>query len=324
MFTGRRKANEFNAAYARLARGWILSQHSPTVPDQEIAALARQRVIELCRPDAGTEETLFSRMLQILREGRPTINLDPADWFLRKDESDRYLNAFEKKRYSAMDPSYMSQRDKIEMEIANYDGARDWNGPLQDTAYFKEKIAQYGLTTSPYFQGQMRPRYGALDFAHCRYGGAGGRGYGNCYLVLKEYLKHTAIYLHTDSYWAKNDIATRAGEYNHAITSTRDVAATYFELEKILLYCPPSLLQHIFDYAVGRKILGSERALSAHALCPNYIEMQLQSDVLFGRDVERLMLCKRSLADLTLDQQTLVQKNIARFSHKHGVPVQYV
>lgn len=202
----------------------------------------------------------------------------------------------------------------------------------------RKLIAQYGATgisstglpTSNTFERFVRPRYGALDFAYCRGGGACRNDYGDSFLVVKEYVKQASTYVHTDSFKVNDDLARRKGEYGGRSIGLHDAIATYFELEKILLYCTPSMLMQIYAYATGQRQRGSQLALppdSAVATSKkwgtkvNYIEAQAHTDLRFDRDVAAMYICRAEIRDTLfgLVPWHKTEHNIREFARERNI-----
>lgn len=275
---------EKNAALGRLARTDVVSLRDTTnLRDYaQIEDLAVQRLVAQQLESSASADFAYGAMLRVLQKARLTISLKSFNWFYSSNTSKEYTTFFIRGASGAS--SDMKKRNDAEKQMFGYD-----NDPLPSPATASEKaqgrIQAFGALTSPMFQGNMRPRYAAVDFAYCNNGGL--TKYGKSYFVLREHLKHNATYCHCDSFEVEADMIARKAEYGGRIVSLSEVLATYFQLGKIILFCHPAMLKKIHAYGKGTAQPGGEDSLLGGQL---YIEAQVHADIIFEQDVESLCI----------------------------------
>jgi hypothetical protein len=277
---------------ARLARSDVVSlRHASNQPAYGKELLAGyQRFVEVCKP-TGDTMGMFSKMIKLLEEARLTINLKAPNWFYDENKYSSYTNYFERGTTGAS--TDMERRDGVEMEFGRYAGGQA--STLKNAKTAQDRIAQYGVKTSLDFRGRVRPRYAALDFGMFKEGAA--PKYGKSYLVLKDYMKHNATYIHRDSFEVKLDLMNRKAEYGDQVKTLDEVTATYFELGKILLYCEAPMLKKIYAYAAGLYGPGTEDKILLGIV---YIEAHLHADIEFKRDVESVVISRTEMTNGTI------------------------
>lgn len=303
---------EDNAALARLARNNVLGLRDLETGNQDVKEAAFRRFLKRCPAHLSHEQArrfFETRMLGVLKEGRLTVNFNAGQLFANGREPEQMLNKFDLSTVPSHNPKTVKDlwyRNDVEMEFIDYAGrargvarkSRQANNARRLVSHYGATgIGRTGLPTSRTFESSVRPKYGALDFAYCRGGGAGGNGYGQSFLILKEHVKHASTYLHTDSFKVNKDLAARKHEYGGRIVSLREATATYFELEKILLYCTPSMFAQIHAYASGQRARGSRFCLppDTTGVKVNYIEFQAHTDIRFDRDVAAMAVSRAEL-----------------------------
>lgn len=332
------------AALARLGRGEVVALRDQLngVDYGRICDLAKERmdrILEILSPlpfvsEARELDEAFDKMICCLQEARLTISLKSYRWFYEKNKFKSYTNFFERGYSGASND--MIRRNNAEMEFGRYGGMAPTANAGTNAA--QNRIATYGVQTSASFQGAMRPRYAAVDFAACQNGGA--PKYGKSYLVLKEHLKHNSTYCHRDSFEVDNDMIQRKAEYGGVAPSLSDVTATFHTLAKLLLYCEPAMLKKIYDYATGKRAKGSELSILAGVV---YLEAHVHADILFERDVAALCISRSELNGIgndlhpkamqkwpwrktawDRDDGKLVEKNAKQFARDNGIQLQLV
>ena len=273
-----------NATLGRLARTDVvgLRDASNLRSYAQIEDLADERLVTQKLESAATADMAYGAMLHVLQNARLTISLKCFNWFYSSNTSKEYTTFFIRGASGAS--SDMKKRNEAEKQMFGYDA-----DPVPTPATASEKaqarIQALGALTSPIFQGNMRPRYAAVDFAYCNNGGL--TKYGKSYFVLREHLKHNATYCHCDSFEVEADMIARKNEYGGRIVSLNEVLATYFQLGKIILYCHPAMLKKIHAYGKGSSEPGGEDRLLGGQL---YIEAQVHADIVFEQDVESLCI----------------------------------
>lgn len=336
------RADEFEteAALARLARNNVLGLRNIADRHLDLKERAFRRFMRICRPHESNQQArrLFeTRMLGVLKEGRLTINFNADTWFGNGREPSRVLNLFDRLGKPTHDPKIVKDRwyrNDVEMEFGDYGGrARSGRShPLRDArrlvAHFGATgMNRVGLPTSPHFQPWVRPRYGALDFAYCQGGGAGGNGYGKSYAVLKEHIKHASTFAHTDSFKVNKDLAARSEEYGGHHTTLHDAIATYFNLEKILLYCTPGMLRQIYLYASGQRARGSTYCLppDTTGVKVNYIEFHAHADIRFDRDIAAIVISRSEMRSTFLGLPwNAAERHIRDFAQEKSIRLSFI
>jgi hypothetical protein len=336
--------SEANAAMARLARNNVVGLRHLADSRQSLMEEAFQRFVAICRPGGSQEcarRFFRTNMIGVLQQARLTVNFSANKIFGNGNEPVFYSSMFERAQKPTHDPETIHDlryRNRAEMEFCDYAGRKKPAVPSRRVRAARQLVAHYGATgiggaglpTSNTFERLVRPRYGALDFAYCRGGGAGGNGYGRSFMVLMEYVKHASTYCHTDSFKVNTDLARRKNEYGGRSIGLHDAIATYFELEKVLLYCTPSMLMHIYAYASGQRQRGSPFCLppdAAVATDPkkgtkiNYIEFQAHTDFRFDRDVAAMYICRDEIREtmLGLVPWYETEHHIREFARKRNI-----
>lgn len=234
--------------------------------------------------DAATQA--LPRMLKLLEDSRLTINFKAPSWFYNKNPFKTYTNFWE--RGSSGASSDKLARDRAELELGNYAGTQRAPAKLTEREEKAlERITEYGVIEGDQFVPRMRPRYAALDFAGCRYGGCSK--YGHSYLVLHDFLKANATFCHMDSFGVNRDMIERKAEYGGTVHTLQSTTSTYSTIGRLLLYCRPEQLVEIANYALGVKVKGTADSIFGGNL---YIEAHLHADLVFARDGRFLMIAK--------------------------------
>lgn len=336
--------SEANAALARLARNNVVGLRHLADSRHNLMEEAFQRFLGICRPGGSEEQArrfFKTDMIGILEQARLTVNFSAKMMFGNGRAPVTYSTMFERADRPTNDPKAVHDlryRNQAEMEFCDYAGRKKATVRSRRVHAARKLVAHYGATdigsrglpTSNTFERLVRPRYGALDFAYCQGGGAGGNGYGRSFMVLMEYIKHASTYIYTDSFKVNDDLARRNGEYGGRSLGLNDALATYFELEKILLYCTPSMLMQIYAYASGRRQRGSQFCLPPDAAVAtdakkgtkiNYIEFQAHTDFRFDRDVAAMYICRAEIRDtlLGLVPWYETENHIREFARKRNI-----
>ncbi len=251
-------------------------------PLAKINPLARRNAF--AAKDAATQA--LPKMVKLLEDSRLTINFKAPSWFYNKNPYKTYTNFWERGTTGAS-PDKLA-RDRAELELGNYAGNQRSQGRLTDREQKAlDRITEYGIRDGDRFVPRMRPRYAALDFPGCRYGGCSK--YGHSYLVLHDFLKANATFCHMDSFGVDRDFIERKAEYGGKVHSLQSTTCTFSTIGRLLLYCQPEQLVEIANYALGAKVKGTADSIFYGNL---YIEAHLHADLVFARDARFLMLAK--------------------------------
>ncbi|WP_206950622.1 DUF3626 domain-containing protein [Trinickia acidisoli] len=331
---------EAEAALARLARNETLGLLDLARSGRDLKERAFRRFLAICRPagSAAQARRFFeSNMLGILKDGRLTINFNANTWFGNGKEPMRVLNLFDRVHGPAENAKTAKDRwyrNDVEMEFGDYAGHARNTAHARNVKDARRLVARYGATqidrvglpTSHHFTSMVRPRYGALDFAYCLGGGAGGNGYGRSFAIIKEHVKHASSYLYTDSFKVNADLAARREEYGGKIVTLHDAMATYLQLEKILLYCTPQMLKQIYAYASGKRARGSSFCLppDTTGVKVNYIEFQAHTDIRFDRDIAAMTISRSEIPQTFLGLPWhSAERHIREFAQKNRIRVSF-
>jgi hypothetical protein len=324
--------DENRHARMRLARNQVLGMRQYLADDANYMKRAYQRFLHICRPPKGHEKHIFDNMVSLLTEARVTINFSAGTFFMEECPYDDYINCFERTARGLAPSHALRQRDTVEKRIFDYRGRDGYvPPPARDRNAYRarKQIEHYAANWKSY--PMMRPRYGALDFAYCTNGGVGSEYYGKSFFALKHHMKTVSSYLPLDSFFIDRDFAQRRAEYGGVAPTAHQAMALFHEMPKVLYYCHPFMLKQIYRYGSGRAKRGSEPCLPGiHDGKLNYIECQMQSDVLFSRDVDRMVISHsdmiRAVATFRNKGYTAYQmrKFAERFAHRHGFPVSFV
>jgi len=270
-----------NAALGRLARTDVVGlRHGMEARNYAaIEDLAVKRLVAQGLATDATADFLYGAMLRLLQEARLTISIKCFNWFYAENKSKEYSTFFIRGASGASND--MIKRDGAEKQMFGYGDAAPTGASREEKA--KARIVHLGNLQSADFQGAMRPRYAAVDFAYCVNGGLSK--YGKSFFVLGEHMKHNATYCHCDSFEVEADMLARQAEYGR-VASLSDVLATYHELGKVIYYCHPAMLKKLAEYARSQK-KGSENNLLGGNI---YIEAQVHADLVFERDVAQLCI----------------------------------
>jgi hypothetical protein len=215
-----------------------------------------------------------------------TINFKAPNWFYNKNPYKSYTNFWERGKTGAS--SDKGARNRAEMQLASYGGKRRPHARMtKDEEKALERITEYGILEGEKFVPRMRPRYAALDFAGCRYGGC--TKYGHSYFVLHDFLKANATFCHKDSFGVNDDLYGRRDEYGGKVHNLQTTTCTYATIGRLLLYCRPEQLVEIANYALKVKQQGTADSIFLGNL---YIEAHLHADLVFSRDARFLMIAK--------------------------------
>jgi hypothetical protein len=302
-----------NQAFNRyLQRYWPfrLKDDTPPHPDEESPAAQA-----------------FRAMRALLDQARLTINFDCCAWF-------RQL--IPPATHSQGSGVPCDELEALEMQFGSF--ARKHHLPgIRHAWQVQDRIAQYGTRDSADFRPALRPHYAVLDFAH--YPGGGFCHAGESFIVLKNHLKLNATYLPTISPLVNADLHARRTEYGGRPLTLDDVTATHLDLDRILLFCPPILLDalHRLTQTPDNVSHWDSGAIGHHC-----IEAHLYTDIQFKRDVagicisldevrkgpERALLynrqpCRKNISWNNCDFRVTLM-NLQNFARHHNIPLTFI
>ncbi|MCV7061666.1 DUF3626 domain-containing protein [Mycolicibacterium vaccae] len=249
---------------------------------------------EQAQADLGT-------MITVLEQARVTINFKAHEWiqefagdFERAPES--YLNSWER----GLRPGGASTKgvlDNVEKSTGGYLRSGRVAGQDADRiAAARIRIQTHLLDPkSDGFVAAGRPRYGAVDYARRTAGGA--PAYGTSFFVVKEHVKHRALFVSADSFAAVGGRTT----------------TTYSHIGKLLTHSAEGQLRRLHQYAT------SSRPGRLTADDGVYFEAQLYTPVRFDRDVAEINVDMAELS--SIDDETLSSTIAAmqQFADRYGV-----
>lgn len=339
-----RSVTDKHDTLARLARSEIVSlryhRHRPFLADIRQQAFARY--VRHYWPRSAAEgpphpeedspaARAFSRMLTLLANARLTINFDCCAWFRPGPgpRTERYGPAYP----AALDAE---AHDTLETRIGGLGHKRHLPG-VRHAWHVQDRIADYGVRASPLFRPALRPHYAVLDFAH--YPGGGYCNAGESFLILKDHLKLNATYLPTLAPMVETDLKARHAEYGTRLPGLDDVVSTHLDLERLLLYCPPVLLDALHRLA---RTPGDVGLWDSGQIGHHCIEAHLYADIELRRDVQRAVIsldevrkgperarlygrtpCRDKPGWSDRDFRTTL-KNLERFARRHRIPLEFV
>ena len=267
----------------------------------------------------------FRQVRQLLEDARLTINFDCCAWF-------RYLTPPATRSSGLI---YTDEHEELEMQFGSFGRKRHLPG-VRHAWQAQNRIAQYGMRSSADFRQSLRPHYAVLDFAH--YPGGGFRHSGESFIILKNHLKFNATFLPTISPLVNADLRARKAEYGSRLLTLDDVTATYLDLDRILLFCPPVLLDALHRLAQNAD---SFSYWNSGRIGHHCIEAHLYSDIVFKRDVAGLCISLDEVRNgpaeaLVLNRQPCRQNtnwtdcdykvtlmNLQRFATHHNIPLAF-
>ena len=242
----------------------------------------------------------LDKMIAVLEQSRVTVNFDANTWFQEfaantDNPPDAYLNSWER----GVRPGGESTKgvlNSVEQQTGGYNRGRDGLGLGEEQiAAAQERIRRYlSDLASDDFVPAGRPRYGAVDYARDTVGAA--EGYGKSFLVVKEHVKHRALFVSGDSF------------ANVGLGTT-----TYSHIGKVLTNSTEGQLRGLHQHATteGRGPLTVGRG--------TYFEAQLYTPVRFDRDVAEINLDMRELSSISDETLSSAIAALRQFADKQGV-----
>lgn len=265
----------------------------------------------------------YNRMITHLQRSELTINFYAYKFFNRKPSGAKYVSQFEGGNTWG-DPTYMDMRDQTEEAMFDYSGTRAPGGT--SAAAVQQRVKDLGTRGGAEFEGAVRPKYAALNYARLKYGSAAQ--WGKSYMVLKEYVKHGATYVHTDSF----DLAGSARQ--RALLSGQ--VANFVHLQRLLVNMPPAMLAALDSASRGGNFGEAVQPPGIGDTC--YVEAHVHSEVRFERDIQKVVINQAEVDDCEAQTRKLHTKDKARwkvldpkkllsrfeqFATKYGIAVEY-
>ena len=222
------------------------------------------------------------------------------------------------------DPTYMTMRDEAEEAMFDYSGTRATTSPSAATAQQRVKII--GARDEDAFEGAVRPKYAALNYARLKYGSAAQ--WGKSYMVLKEYVKHAATYVHTDSF----DISGSARQ--RAVLAGQ--VANFLHMQRLLVNMPTIMLKALESASRGVSFGEQKQPPGIGDTC--YIEGHVHSEVRFQRDIQKLVINQEELDNCEVETQKLhagdkkrwkvltskkLRSRLEKFATTYGIALSY-
>jgi hypothetical protein len=250
-----------------------------------------------------------------------TINFNAEKFFGEMPKGSKFLSAFDPGSNRPLDQVYMRTRNTIEEGLFNYSMENQDNisSKTKITKDTLNKIAQRIVNFGKYgvndFVPDVRPKYGALNFAKLRYGAAGGQGYGCSFAVLKDYVKHNCTFYPRDSFKTGNKSDKPSPH-----------AATFFDLQRLIRYMSKEMLVALYEVAINKKDYNKE---NGSGMIPGvkeeyYIEAQLHGEVRFDRDVKEIFISNNDLfliEQFTPAKAMNIKHVFTNFGGKFGIKI---
>jgi hypothetical protein len=143
-------------------------------------------------------------------------------------------------------------------------------------------ITRYVWAGSADFNSDARPRYGALDFAKAKCGGA--TMYGRSYFEVAHPLIFNCTFTHTDSF----DALTPA--------QMHDWTADWFNLYPLITHMADSKLAKLISVVLNPDRENWSAGAGQH---DGYLEYQLQTVIRFSKDIKKVFLSEVEMAACT-------------------------
>lgn len=242
---------------------------------------------------------VFARLVRQLQNADLTINFVAYKFFNRKPSGEKYVSQFEGGNTWG-DPTYMQTRDDAEEAMFDYSASRAAPN-VPGAQAVQQRVQQVGQRGSAEFEGAIRPKYAALNYANLKYGSAGQ--WGKSYMILKEYIKHGATYVHTDSF----DCAGSARQRQQLAGQV----ANFINMQKLIANMPAAMLRALnqasqgHDFGLATQVPG----LGSTA----YVEAHCHSDIRFERDIATMVINRDEMAECEQRTRTLREKDPKRW-----------
>ena len=263
-------------------------------------------------------QEVYTRLVKHLQGSELTINFQAYKFFNRKPSGVGYVSQFEGgNRWGG--GSYITDRDTAEEAMFDYSGTRA--RPARVHAEVMDRVRLLGKLAADRFEPSVRPKYAALNYARLKYGSAGM--WGKSFMVLKEHVKHSATYLHSDSFDQIRDPMKRA--------ALQTKIATFFDMDRLLVNMPSAMLRALYDAERG-KDFGDTTVIDG-LNATDYIEAQVHGEVRFERDIAKIMISGAEVNEAQARTQKLaaagnfkvvtpkkLRETFDKFGHKYSIP----
>lgn len=266
----------------------------------------------------------YQRLINQMQQADLTINFYAYKFFNKKPAGEKYVSQFEGGNTWG-DPTYMQMRDEAEEAMFDY-GASGAALPGNDFTIVRQRVKDLGERSSNEFLGAIRPKYAALNYANLAYGSAAQ--WGKSYVVLKEYVKQGATYVHTDSFDCAGSARQRA--------TLRGQVANYFNMQRLITNMPLSMLTALDQASRGQNFGQATQPPGVGDTA--YIEAHCHSDLRFDRDLAALVIntdevneCEAKTVKLHSEDKKrwkvikpkALTKRFEKFAETYGIELRY-
>lgn len=266
----------------------------------------------------------YQRLINQLQLADLTINFFAYKFFNKKPAGEKYVSQFEGGNTWG-NPTYMQMRDEAEEAMFDY-GA---SGPALPGANFgavQQRVKTLGERSSTEFEGALRPKYAALNYASLTYGSAAQ--WGKSYVILKEYVKQGATYVHTDSFDCAGSARQRA--------TLRGQVANYFNMQRLIVNMPLPMLTALDQASRGQSFGQATQPPGVGNTA--YVEAHCHSDLRFDRDLAALVINQDEVDDCEAQTRKLhgddakrwkivkpkgLKKRFEKFAETYGIDLRY-
>jgi hypothetical protein len=282
---------------------------------------AMKRIIRDLNVHTEKVKYVYPLLLKHLRDSELNINFFAYKFFNKKPEGEKYVSQFEGGNTWG-DPTYMTMRDEAEEAMFDYSATRATL--TQKEALVQQRLKVVGKRDEDAFEGVVRPKYAALNYARLKYGAAGQ--WGKSYMVLKEYVKTGATYVHTDTFdisGSARQRATLAGQ-----------VANFLHMQRLIM--PTEMLKALDEASRGVSYGEQTQPRGLGDTC--YIEAHVHSDVQFKRDIQKMVINQDEVDNSEQETQKLYAKDqqrwkvisskklkarLEKFAHTYGITLAY-
>lgn len=241
---------------------------------------------------------VYPALLKHLADSELTINYYAYKFFNTKPEGEKYVSQFEGGNTWG-DPTYMSMRDEAEEAMFDYAATKGTLTP--EAALVKQRVKIVGKRDEDAFEGAVRPKYAALNYARLKYGSAAQ--WGKSYMVLKEYVKHGATYVHTDSFDISGSTRQRA--------MLAGQVANFVNMQRLLVNMPNLMLKALESASRGVSFGELTQPPGIGNTC--YIEGHVHSEIQFKRDIQKMVINQDELDQCEAETNKLYTKDKNRW-----------
>lgn len=308
-------SGESHQALARLAgrdtASLVALGVAGTATSDKDKVLYRLRTEMICQDP----EAEYNWLIRHLQSSDLTINFRAYKFFAKKPKGVGYVNQFEGANQWGGD-TYVAVRDGAEQAMFNYNGANA--RPASVPAAVANRAQMLGNLDNLEFEPAVRPKYAGLNYAGLKYGASAN--WGKSFMVLKEYVKHNATYVHTDSF----DVGGNARQ----LAALAGQVATFARMDRLLVNMVPNMFKALVRAAHGVSYGADKYAPGLGKTC--YIEAQVHGEILFERDIAKIVISMDELTNAKAKAEKAGLKPVSpdklrdtytKFSKKYGIPV---